>query len=356
MGTSSNHEAIKVLALFAHNEDISAVDIYRVTSPLNALSTRSKRVECKWMPARQFFAEAILFAQERYDIVIMPRLAIDDQSLDSVMVALRAVADIVVFETDDDYTGRYRYIHDHTCQHFARCVDYITVSTPYLGKLLHGESGKPYFVLPNSIEFDLFAETARNTERQVEGLNLMLVGTATHYEDWKPAAEAALRILDRYPHVNLLIAGMNIDYVPEREQVVRLASVPYQEYPGLVAQADIVLCSVDPEDGFNWSKSPIKAIEAWSAERAVGSRRGGAAVIATKSATYVPTVLHNHNGLLVSHDPDSWETAIELLITNELLRQKLQVEGYKDARTQHNIAHNWVNWFSAYRSMMEKSK
>jgi glycosyltransferase involved in cell wall biosynthesis len=184
----------------------------------------------------------------------------------------------------------------------------------------------------------------------------MLVGTATHYEDWKPAAAGALRVLERHPEVNLLIAGMSIDYVPDTEQVTRMAPVPYQKYPGLVAQADIVLCSVDPEDGFNWSKSPIKAIESWSAERPVGSRRGGAAVIATRSRTYVPTVQHNHNGLLVSHDPDDWEQAIELLVTNELLRQKLQVTGYKDARAKHNIAHNWVNWYRAYRSMMEVSR
>jgi hypothetical protein len=76
-----------------------------------------------------------------------------------------------VFETDDDYTGRYRHIHDYTCQHFARCVDYITVSTPYLGKLLHEESGKPYYVLPNSIEFEMFADRQTNTERQVPGIN-----------------------------------------------------------------------------------------------------------------------------------------------------------------------------------------
>jgi hypothetical protein len=41
MGTSTHNETIKVLALFAHNDDISAVDIYRVTSPLNAVSTRT---------------------------------------------------------------------------------------------------------------------------------------------------------------------------------------------------------------------------------------------------------------------------------------------------------------------------
>lgn len=346
MGASTYPKTIKVLALLNSGDktEPSAVDIYRVTSPFSHINTNTKDMVCKWMPIADALADTRLVMGQ--DIIVLPRyIGKTGDMIDDLRATTGAQ---IVFETDDDYSNHYREISPVSMEEMARMCDYATVSTKALARMVKLISDTPCMVLENHIEFEIFSKVARQTEKMYEETTIMLVGTTTHYDDWLPAATAALRVAKRHSDVRLLVGGYQPDYLQEATYI---PPVPYVQYPSLMRQADIVLCAVDPDDYFNKSKSAIKAIESWSAERLVGKVPGGAAVIATQGTTYGGVVQNNHNGLLVRHTEDCWESAIEKLLENRRLRQKLQREGYKDARKHHNIADGWRQWYRAYQTM-----
>ena len=327
----------------------TAVDIYRVTLPMTYINKNVKDMQCAWMPLRD--AQTNLGQVLGYDIIVLPRYIVRE-GIGEIATSLRhATGSIIVFETDDDYSNTYRKIAPESMEHMVTACDYATVSTPGLRRMINKISKTHCYVVENSIEFNVFSTIARQTGRQYAETTIMLVGTTTHYEDWLPAARAALRIARKRQGVRILVGGYQPDYL---QKATYLPPVSYIEYPAMLAQADIVLCAVDSSDRFNDSKSAIKAIEAWSAERPVGKRRGGAAVIASKGTTYGGIVQHNHNGLLVGQTEEEWGLAIERLLDKPLLRQNLQCEGYKDAQ-RHGITSNWKKWYRAYKDMIRRN-
>ncbi len=348
MGAGANPKTIKVLALLNSGDktEPTAVDIYRITSPFSHINTNTRDMKCQWMPIADALANTQFVMGQ--DIIVLPRYIGKVGDMASDLRALTGAQ--IVFETDDDYSNHYRQISPVSMAEMVKTCDYATVSTQALAKMVKRISTTPCVVLENHIEFEIFSKIARQTEKLYEETTIMLVGTTTHYDDWLPAATAALRIAGRHSDVRLLVGGYQPDYLQE---ATFIPPVPYVQYPSLMRQADIVLCAVDPDDKFNKSKSGIKALESWSAERAVGKVPGGAAVIATRGSTYGGVVQNNHNGLLVEHTVACWESAIEKLLKNRRLRQKLQREGYKDARKHHDIANGWQQWYRAYQMIME---
>ena len=82
-------------------------------------------------------------------------------------------------------------------------------------------------------------------------------------------------------------------------------------------------------------------MEGWTAARKLTGRAiGGCAVIASDALPYRGIVVNRHNGLVVDHTVDAWYNAIKELITNRLLRQKLQVNGFKQSRA-YDIQLGW---------------
>jgi glycosyltransferase involved in cell wall biosynthesis len=177
----------------------------------------------------------------------------------------------------------------------------------------------------------------------------MLVGTPTHGNDWVHAHQAALRILDEYPHTRLLVGGYQPDYIGTDERVIRLPFVEYLHYPTMLAEADVVICAIDPTDPFNYSKSAVKALEAWASKRKLSNGNyGGAAVIATQSVVYNTTVRDGRNGLLVANNVDAYYTALRSLVDNQSLREHLQRSGLNEVTDKHSIHSRYREWVSAY--------
>ena len=161
--------------------------------------------------------------------------------------------------------------------------------------------------------------------------------------------------MEKHANVRLLVGGFKPDYVQDGDRVVSLPYVHYKDYPAMLKQADVVVCAVDNQDRFNDSKSAVKAIEAWAARRPVGHRLGGAAVIATDSITYNDTVIHERNGLLAEHSVDGYYHALERLIQDYRLREKLQVTGNADMLKKHSIVTGYQQWVSAYTHIIKES-
>ena len=74
-------------------------------------------------------------------------------------------------------------------------------------------------------------------------------------------------------------------------------------------------------------------------------------MIATDCVAYRGTVQNRHNGLLIKHTPEDWDKALRRLIEDQVLLQKLQIEGLRDVK-RYDIATCWKNWHRAYTNII----
>jgi len=344
---------LNILALIGNKRRVGAVDVYRVTMPLTYVDNKSE-MHCGWMP-KSSLAMQIQHGETEIlnqDIIVLAKFLAEEDAGDYVGY-LKSRGAKVVYETDDDYSGRYREADDKPGDWHAILdhVDAVTVSTPYLADLARKDSGgKPVHVCPNAIQLEWFSKVSREAiDAFPDQVTVMVAGTKTHQEDWRVMAEVMPGILADYPDVEFLAVCEKEYY--EYLDATFMAPAQYRQYPALLRQADILCAPLIPEDQFNWSKSPIKAIEGWSAERKITkTRQGGCAIVASKAEPYKGVVQNRHNGLLVDHTPEAWDEALRLLIEDRLLRQKLQYEGLKDAK-RYDIEQRWEDWYRAYKSI-----
>jgi len=358
LATSANRDSLKILGLLGSGITVAgAVEIYRITLPFMYLNNENSGMQCGWMPmqeAAQLLSAGNIEAVFGNDIIVLGRpLADDVEGTTKFTKALRVRGAKVVYEVDDDYTGLNREPEGgRTCLPLAAEVDAITVTTKPLARLMRELSGgKPVYIVPNAIEFEWFTEAAQTAGRDMfpGHLTIMLAGTKTHEHDWAVLQTVIPELQENYPEVRVLVAGYQYEYMDDWAFEF-MSPVHYSQYPAMLAQADILCAPLDPDDQFNASKSPIKAIEGWCAARKVGKKQGGCAVIATSSVVYRGTVQNRHNGLLVKHTSEAWYDGLSRLIEDTHLRQKLQVEGLKDARG-YDIGTRWRDWHQAYTSI-----
>ena len=336
-----------------------AVHIYRITMPLAYIEKRSRH-KAAWTDGKEM---AISFTQEQIaeiiksDVIIIGRMIGNDYPMiDKYLEFMSRGGAKLIYETDDDLTQQYRDTsngENKTSVPFLsnKRIDAFTVTTPYLARQIEKFSaGQPVYVIPNAVETSYWAQVCRNHEPLYsDKLNIMLVGTPTHGDDWTLAHKATLRILDEFPNTRLLVGGYQPDYIDDSDRIVKLPFVEYMNYPKMLREADIVLCAIDPHDLFNHSKSAVKAMEAWSAQRDLGNGiYGGAAVVATNSVVYNGTVRHEKNGLLVDHNIDSYYDALKRLVKDDLLRRSLQRTGMLDVLKKHSIVTEYRKWLSVY--------
>jgi glycosyltransferase involved in cell wall biosynthesis len=196
----------------------------------------------------------------------------------------------------------------------------------------------------------------QNTNRH-DGVTIGLSGSTTHYHDWKVLKDVLPQILSNdygFP-VRLMLTGFHPDYFRELPDTDYIDALPYQQYVEMVRASDIVLAPVDPEDAFNYSKSPLKALEGMGATRYISTDvPAGAAVIATDTVTYNTAIKAGKTGLLVKHTPEMWYNAIDSLLRNELLRTQLQLSAHAWVWKHNDISKRWLDWQSAYRQILSK--
>jgi glycosyltransferase involved in cell wall biosynthesis len=350
-------------------------EVYRVTQPLHYLGQQSDWAT-SWAPINALRSRKDFFD---FDIYIFPRItvphkdAIDNKhDKDSLILAerygvtelgpvpmitvLKAMGKKTVYECDDDFTNIWRTVHGggEDALQVARQCDAVTVSTPHLANLMQKFTGKPSYVVPNCIEPGLWADPG--FERKIKGLTIGLSGSQTHDDDWRVLETVIPKILEKYPTTTFVLSGHHPSYFDDlpKDRVVRLGGVPYGTYPAVFRSFDIALAPVDPHDQFNLSKSGIKAIEAMAAQRKVGSKSGGACIIATRMNIYERVVIPGSTGLLVEHTPEAWEAAISQMVENKQKREKLQIRGHRWVKKNRSIHTNWKHWASTYKRILSQ--
>lgn len=274
------------------------------------------------------------------------------QGLNKFLDAVHSENGLVVFDTDDDLTDEFRELGDGP--EFIRTMremDLVTTSTPHLARRMAEYIGYVPPVLENHVDFGWFSRVSARCERRVPGLSVGLIGTASHYEDWKYPADALGKLTKKHHEITIAVAGYMPDYLGKLG-AFSLQGVPYHLYPTLMRQFDIVCCSLDPDDEFNKSKSAIKHLEASAAERVLPNGRiGGAVAVCTNMPVYRRTV-NGKNGLLVSND--QWFDALDELVMDQKKRLRIAEAGYKWTKKHRAIERGYVKWSRLYRDLATK--
>jgi len=347
-------------------KSMGGCEIYRISMPFSYMMQHGH--QCGWAFYEDIYNEYKVVGPkywkgfvESADIFVFPRLFVPDKAKEEVTWAIQYLFDQirkagkrVVYELDDDYTNEFRDVIGGDAIVAARATDGITASTDVLAKRMKKLTGRPTHVLPNMIDMELWGDAGEPKYKDELGAKILigLTGSSTHEHDWIVLKNVLPYIIDKYPHVHLLVGGYNPDYLLGLENTTYLPGVNYATYSRLVRNFDLVLAPVNPFDGFNDFKSPIKAIEGMAARRSVDGKPAGGAVIATNNLVYRTAVRHGKTGLLVEHTPDAWAEAIERTITDTAMRKRLQIAGHTWVQRKHSIARHWTKWVSAYQKIL----
>lgn len=318
----STHELnpgkLNILAII--HDRATACEEYRVIQPLQELEKRGHN--CFIMNAG--------YLQKRYrlkiddfvgaDLVLFNRM-MEADGYDVPKIA-RDRGAAIICDYDDDLTGFYRRVSDSKFPNI-KLYDAITVASEWL-KVLYGGMNKHIHVLPNVIQ----ARRFEGWERDIKEPTITLTGSVTHENDWKVAVNPILHVLERHSEWRCFVSGyMPVELAGHPQVLVPglvkpewshdMLKVPYAKYGWLLANTDILLVPVDPADKFNWGKSSLKVREGMTA---------GCACIATGSPLpcYANDIQNGLTGLLVNHDEASWEAAIEMLVCDHELRDRIR--------------------------------
>lgn len=340
-----------------------ACEIYRGNMPLYFLGQHGWWVTWDFLVRKLWDAlgdfDTWLQFIDQHDVIVLARLYLPDGKIDQVQDffdIIRKMGKKVVYETDDDYSNDYRAVIPGDAMSVAKACDALTVTQPYLAENILARIGPmPTFSLPNMLDPMVWKQGTVPRKVSADTLVIGLSGSTTHERDWRVLETVLPAIIEKHPTVRFSIAGYHPDYLQGLENVEYLFGFPYVQYAEYVRQCDIVLAPVDPDDGFNLGKSPIKAVEGMGAARLVQNRFGGAAVIATDNPIYRQAVTSGKDGLLVDFTPSAWFDAIDQLITEPTYRQEMQVAAYKTAWKKWDISKGWTLWNEAYRKIIHQS-
>ena len=224
-------------------------------------------------------------------------------------------------------------------------------------------------VLPNYLDstiWDVPAWTASKWDEYYKRKNDGIIrigwaGAASHYEDLQSIEDVITKICQKYKNVHFCLMGYHgkdlFQKIPlaksacpncgEQGQLEKLSGIKLLYYPSKLREVafDIGIAPLI-ETGFNQGKSDIK-IKEYAAV--------GIPVVATKMKPYSESVKEGFTGFLASNAKE-WYDALELLIKDEVLRQKMGKNNYRwyKQNTIDKHIYKWIEFYTKVASFRYK--
>lgn len=236
---------------------------------------------------------------------------------------------------------------NNVMQRFHACLDAadaVTVTTPLLAEA-YREFNARICVLPNC--YDDANPLWHLDPPSRSGVNIGFFGTDHHEDNLQLLHGVLERVLHRHPEVRIVEAGgpalvPKIDAPPS--QLVHLGSLPFDVFPLLLLQMDIVLAPLADEP-FMRCKSNIRCMTAGLAR---------SPVVASPVEPYKEYVRHGVNGFHARSD-DDWESALECLVGNQSLRRSMG-EANRAYAESFAISRNSWRWVKVYDALLGRHR
>ena len=296
-------------------------------------------------------------ALDRADMLVIQRVALPPEMVEAVIAACRAKGVKLVLETDDDLFAigsdhpEYNYYAPRlvSLRRLAEEADTLVASTEMVAAAL-APLGRPVTIIPNTLDEDLWLRghsPALSAGRRAGVIGY--VGTPTHGTDLDILRRSMAILAERGVEASVEVVGGEPEGKGQdwfRRILVPAGDDPYPRFVpwlrAMTAHWDIGVAPLQPS-AFNAAKSPLKYLEY--------SAMGLAGVYADLPA-YGAHVQHGETGLLAGAEPVAWADALERLIGDRVLRDRVATQALGDVRAKHlhaHAAHRWQSLFSSLR-------
>jgi len=238
-----------------------------------------------------------------------------------------------------------------------RKSDMITTTVKPLADALK-ETNDKCAVLPNCLDFSVWDEArnhAINRDREPGVVRIGWAGGSSHYEDmfmlnklWKP-------LFKKHPNIRLVIFGCmfkgTVKEVPA-DRIENYAWVDVLQYPYKLATLGIDIAIIPlRETAFNSCKSPLKWLEfsALNIPCVCSNETPYKEVVSSEETGYLrdnASMLSRRNG------QKSWESTLDNLIRDEILRKAVGQQAYEHVKANYDIDKNCHLWTEAYSRLL----
>lgn len=229
-------------------------------------------------------------------------------------------------------------------------LKYCSTSTTYLKKILE-DYGKKVFLNTNKISLHELkvAETINSLREnplnqkcscgcgcQPKKVRLgYFSGTMSHNKDFATITPALMKIMEKYPRVELVLVGAletenKLNKFESR--IVRIGLAPRDKHYENLSRIDINLIPLVSDDPFTESKSELKYFEAGIVK--VPS-------VAQDNETYRGCIIDGADGFLAKNQ-EEWIEKLEKLILDKTLRQSMGKKAYEKSLEDYTVknSHN----------------
>ena len=203
-----------------------------------------------------------------------------------------------------------------------RRSDFALVTTEFLAQAAE-TAGVPAFVQRNACSAEMMAIAEQAYPAQLERrkhqdtvVAAYFSGSGSHNRDFASITPTLLELMDAYPQLHLHLSGhLQIDpaFNAYADRIRRAPYVSWRELPYLIAQVDINLAPLEPDNPFCQAKSEIKYTEAALV---------GVPTVAAATEAFQYAITPDETGLLAA-SPADWAAALTRLIDDPAQRHAL---------------------------------
>jgi hypothetical protein len=335
------------IACYSFDDPRQACARLRVLEPAQALG---KAVRLLWgavpVPRDEvhFVRKDILDAA---DVVLIQRVFPYPPSV-PLLEAIFASGKPVVYDTDDDWTSLPRS-HDAfpnlgkrlpLILETVRRADLVTVSTPPLAAVFKSQGARQVRVVPNFLPDTLWRRTPP-PDRPVTAVGL--AASPSHRDDLARLEPELARLAVR---LDGMARWVFFGCPPEPGHFPGATVVPfetdYAAYANRLPRLGLAIGLAPLADtAFNRAKSPIKWLEYAAC---------GLAGVFADLPPYREVVEQERTGLLVGPDPADWAQAVERLVRDPALRQRLARQAWEAVSRDHLLSARAETYLQAWQT------
>ena len=277
--------------------------------------------------------------EKKFKIFIFHR-TLHTPSIMKLIEKIKQAKKEIIFETDDlvfdakyvQQTDHYKNMSYFEKKQYEKGVGedilkdpYVKVcatSTAYIAKILEGYE-KKVFIVPNKLSnrwVDIADSLLENNFQEKQNRKKIRIGyfsgTIGHNKDFITISDALIKILEKYPSVELFLAGplkLENKFDKFSARIIRSTYVPREKHFENIFNCDIILAPLEMGDPFCEGKSELKFFEAGIVD---------VPTVAARNQTFSEAIEDGASGFLADNT-DEWAEKLSKLIEDENLRKSM---------------------------------
>ncbi len=299
---------------------------YRVTNIVNAFWEKNIVADRYCMEE----IDKLIQNVKKYNLVILFRCFCELDVLELLFIEIYKYKVFVIYDMDDLKTETPNLPrHNRIYKNIISCCHAVTCTTEYIAKRVEKSVNKRTYVIPNTLNnYQVHLAKTQALKKQDNLIKIVYQsGTNTHDQDFKVAEKALLSTLKKHKNVQLHVIGpCSLDKKFGKENVIFQPYMDYLELQRYVAYMDINIAPLQIIP-YKEGKSELKIFESGLVK---------IPTVASPIDSYKRCINNGVNGFL-AYTEKEWEDILDKLVNNNILREKIGNQAYKDFTDKYFI-------------------